>query len=231
MQMLANDIVNIGWTLADPTSSTRTHYPVDIGITKTPISSPLSNYVSMDLAAETFTFNINHYGSQVYTLNGLLFDDYYVSVDATVSTLPAPDFIGLWGIGERVRNFFYENGVYTTSARDAGSPYDTGRSPGSNMYGVHPLYLGKHKQGSYFGVFLLNANAADWWIQNDPASGNIDVNVITIGGVVDLFFIVDTKPENIAIKYHMLVGLPVLVPFWSLGWHQCRWGYTHLTDL
>jgi hypothetical protein len=56
----------------------------------------------------------------------MVFDAYMVSLNATVNTIGSTQFKGIWGIGERVRNFFYEDGVYTTNARDAGSPYDNG---------------------------------------------------------------------------------------------------------
>lgn len=31
--------------------------------------------------------------------------------------------------------------------------------------------------------------------------------------------------------YHDIVGKPVMVPEWSFGWHQCRWGYDNLAKL
>ncbi len=37
--------------------------------------------------------------------------------------------------------------------------------------------------------------------------------------------------EGLVKKYQQVTGRPVLTPKWLLGWHQCRWGYTHLSDL
>ena len=36
---------------------------------------------------------------------------------------------------------------------------------------------------------------------------------------------VGSGPEDVVKQYHSIVGTPVLIPQWGLGWHQCRWGY------
>jgi hypothetical protein len=100
----------------------------------------------------------------------MVFDDYFMILNATVN-VPADNttsaFTGLWGIGERVSSFFYVTGIYSTLDRDNGSPFDDGTLPGNSMYGVHPVYFGRGNDGTFFGVFNLNANAADWYIQNN----------------------------------------------------------------
>jgi len=32
-------------------------------------------------------------------------------------------------------------------------------------------------------------------------------------------------------NYFKIIGNPVLVPQWAYGWNQCRWGYTHVSDV
>lgn len=51
------------------------------------------------------------------------------------------------------------------------------------------------------------------------------------GGIGDLFFMPAANPNAVTNLYHTIVGKPVLVPQWSLGWNQCRWGYTNITTL
>ena len=43
--------------------------------------------------------------------------------------------------------------------------------------------------------------------------------MVAAGGVADLYFIVDTSPNKVSAGYLDLVGLPVLIPQWALGWH------------
>jgi hypothetical protein len=79
--------------------------------------------------------------------------------NSTVKTAPLSDgsTTGVWGLGERVSSFFYADGVYTSLARDAGSPFDDGTTPGNSMYGHHPIYFGRAAPSVHFGVFNLNA--------------------------------------------------------------------------
>jgi alpha-glucosidase (family GH31 glycosyl hydrolase) len=40
-----------------------------------------------------------------------------------------------------------------------------------------------------------------------------------------------STPEKITEKYYTLVGNPVLIPQWALGWSQCRYGYRDLAAI
>ena len=46
-----------------------------------------------------------------------------------------------------------------------------------------------------------------------------------VGGVLDFFVFLGPTPANVIAQYTELVGYPRLPPLWSLGFHQCRWGY------
>jgi alpha-glucosidase (family GH31 glycosyl hydrolase) len=132
-----------------------------------------------------------------------------------------------YGIGERVTpTFRLTPGIYTTFAKDATSPVDYGRFPGNNMYGTHPFYLAiNNNTMNATGGFLLNSNAMDTIV---------DTNYIafrTIGGALDFFGFAGPDIESVIKQYHSVIGPPVLSPYWSLGWHQCRWGYRNTTEL
>jgi len=43
--------------------------------------------------------------------------------------------------------------------------------------------------------------------------------------VLDFFVFLGPTPGNVIAQYTELVGYPRLPPLWSLGFHQCRWGY------
>ena len=130
---------------------------------------------------------------------------------------------GIWGLGERISSFFYETGVYTSLARDNGSPFDNGKPPGNGMYGHHPVYFGRSDENTTFGVFNLNPNAADFYIKNNV--GSVEVTQVTIGGIFDLYVMYASTPDLVVKQYHKVIGNPLLIPQWGLGWHQCRWGY------
>ena len=41
----------------------------------------------------------------------------------------------------------------------------------------------------------------------------------------------DANPIEVIKKYHSIIGTPVMIPEWALGWHQSRWGYDTLEKL
>jgi hypothetical protein len=118
-------------------------------------------------------------------------------LNSTVKIAPLSDMstTGVWGLGERVSSFFYKDGVYTSLARDAGSPFDDGKTPGKSMYGHHPIYFGRAAEGTHFGVFNLNGNAADFYIKNGPNS--TEVTQVTIGGIFDVYIMLAATPDAV----------------------------------
>lgn len=131
----------------------------------------------------------------------------------------------LYGLGERVSNFRLKPGVYTLFAKDASGPFDDGKFPGDSLYSSQPFYLALKKSGYASGGFLLNSNAMDAYV--DVTS----LKYRTIGGVIDFFLFTGPEPEDVVRQYQALIGKPVLVPYWSFGWHHCRWGYKDLDAL
>jgi alpha-glucosidase (family GH31 glycosyl hydrolase) len=55
--------------------------------------------------------------------------------------------------------------------------------------------------------------------------------MIAAGGMADIYYIVDTTPTQVLSSYLNIVGKPVMIPQWALGWHQCRWGYNTTEQL
>ena len=94
---------------------------------------------------------------------------------------------------------------------------------GDNLYGSHPVYLEHRKTGSH-GVFLLNSNGMDVFIDKTDA-GEQYLEYNTLGGVFDFYFLAGPSPSAVTQQYAEIVGLPAMIPYWGLGLHQCRWGY------
>ena len=115
--------------------------------------------------------------------------------------------------------------------RDIPLTDDDGKPPGKNEYGTHPFFMYKNTPQSWIGVYTNLAAAQDWYIKNDKTTGKVNVTMIGAGGLGDIYFIVDNTPGGVAASYLDLVGRPVLIPQWALGWHQCRWGYNSTNAL
>jgi len=81
------------------------------------------------------------------------------------------------------------------------------------------------------GVFYNLANAQDWVVKNDKSTGDVTVKTYATGGIGDLMFMSAIGPNEVTKAYQQIVGNPVMVPQWALGWNQCRWGYKNLDTL
>ena len=84
----------------------------------------------------------------------------------------------------------------------------------------------EHRTTGTHGVFLLNSNGMDIKITNSGPGGTaLEYNVI--GGILDFYFLAGSEedPSEVARQYAEVAGLPAEVPYWSFGFHQCRFGY------
>jgi alpha-glucosidase len=128
-----------------------------------------------------------------------------------------PADANIYGLGEHTNSFHLPtaNTTLTLWSRDA-----FGTPNGTNLYGNHPVYF-EHRTTGTHGVFLLNSNGMDIKLAN----GTLEYNVI--GGVLDFYFLAGSTsdPTAVARQYAEIVGAPAEVPYWSFGFHQCRFGY------
>lgn len=118
-----------------------------------------------------------------------------------------------------------------------------------NIYGSHPFYLdtryykqdpktGKEEYVSEtsntsetyksytHGVFMRNAHPLEVLLRDNSLTWR------GLGGTIDLYFYAGPSTKDVIRSYQTsTVGLPALQQYWSLGFHQCRWGYTGWKDL
>ncbi|RLN59864.1 hypothetical protein BBJ28_00019744 [Nothophytophthora sp. Chile5] len=132
-----------------------------------------------------------------------------------IATAVASD-INVYGVGETTHSNMRLNAgdKHTLWARDQGS-----NTPNVNLYGSHPFFMGVNGKGKAHGVFLLNSNGMDITLEEDMLVYQ------TLGGILDFHILAGPSPAEVVSQYTALIGKPKLMPYWSYGFHQCRWGY------
>lgn len=127
----------------------------------------------------------------------------------------------LYGLGEHSDVFRLPTENYKRTLWNAESPFVP---RGSNLYGSHPVYFDHRGNSGTHGVFLLSSAGMDVNIYT-TSSGDRYLEYNTIGGVFDFYFLAGPTPVEVSRQYAEMVGLPAMIPFWTLGFHQCKYGY------
>jgi lysosomal alpha-glucosidase len=53
----------------------------------------------------------------------------------------------------------------------------------------------------------------------------------TIGGIIDLYIFTGPTVQNVIEQYWEIIGKPTMPPYWSLGFHLCRYGYNTIDNM
>ncbi|KDO25346.1 hypothetical protein SPRG_09171 [Saprolegnia parasitica CBS 223.65] len=156
--------------------------------------------------------------------NGLVFENQFIELSTST-----PSRANFFGMGEHVGSLLAptDGDHYTIFARDqVANMYHAHTKVGSdNVYGVHPFYIRREASGKTHGVFLVNSNAMEVVAQNQSLTFR------TVGGVLDFFVFLGPAPSHVVQQYTKLVGRPALPPYWSLGYHLCRWHNHEMSDV
>lgn len=151
----------------------------------------------------------------------LVFEDQYLEL----TTNKGAD-ANIYGLGDTIHALrLGDNFTRTLFAADIGDRED------ANLYGSHPFYL-EHRYGggadrtsySAHGVFFLTSNNMDVLIRPDYLQYRVT------GGVIDLYIYTGPSPMAVTQQYVKSIGLPAMQSYWTLGFHQCRWGYTSTAE-
>ncbi|XP_064234957.1 sucrase-isomaltase, intestinal isoform X2 [Aotus nancymaae] len=150
------------------------------------------------------------------SIGPLVYSDQYLQI----STRLASEYI--YGIGEQVHKRFRHDLYWKTwpiFTRDQ-LPGDNN----NNLYGHQTFFMCiEDTSGESFGVFLMNSNAMEIFIQPTPI-----VTYRVTGGILDFYIFLGDTPEQVVQQYQQLVGLPAMPAYWSLGFQLSRWNYKSL---
>lgn len=180
--------------------------------------SPKNSKLKFNFNASPFAFSVSRTdtGEVLFdtTGNKLVFESQYVYLKTNLPERPH-----LYGLGEHSDSFMLNTTNYTRTiyTRDA-----YGTPQGENLYGAHPIYF-DHRGNATHGVFLLNSNGMDIYIDNAGGKQYLEYNII--GGVLDFYFVAGPGPKEVAQQYAEIVHTPQMSPYWGLGFHQCKYGY------
>ncbi|OBZ75819.1 putative alpha/beta-glucosidase agdC [Grifola frondosa] len=187
--------------------------------------SPKTAAIRFNFTASPFTFSIYRASTSEVLFSTashpLIFEPQYLRLKTNL-----PTDANIYGLGEHTETFRLPTHNFTRTlwSRDA-----YGVPNGTNLYGNHPVYF-EHRTTGTHGVFLVNSNGMDIKI-NDTSGTTLEYNVI--GGILDFYFLAgsETDPTELVRQYAEIVGTPAEVPYWSFGFHQCRFGYQNFVDV
>ncbi len=149
----------------------------------------------------------------------LVFEQQYLEISTNV-----PLDANLYGLGDTIHPLRLGNNITRTLyAADIGDAVD------ANLYGSHPFYLETRYRpdtaSSTHGVLLLSSNGMDITV----SQGQVRYRVT--GGLLDFYIFTGGTPKETVQQYVSAIGRPAMQSYWTLGFHQCRWGYANTTQL
>lgn len=157
-------------------------------------------------------------GRSLFKLDGssFIYKDQFLQVSTAIDSTAKT-----FGLGESTRlNHALESGTtYTLWAMDlAAAAFN------ANLYSSFPYYL-QMVDGAAHGAMLLNSNGMDVVLEESALTFK------TIGGIIDLYVFAGPSPAEVVQQYTSIVGKPAMVPYWSLGFHNCKYGYTSVAQV
>lgn len=178
-----------------------------------------SSKILFSLVEDPFSFVVTRAasGEVLFNTTGqqLIFESQYVRLRTSLPPNP-----NLYGLGEHSDDFRFDTNAYQRVFWNSESPFIPRNA---NLYGSHPNYVDYRGATGTHGVFLLNSDGMNVNINTTDAGTFLEYN--TIGGVLDFYFFAGPDPADVSRQYAEVVGAPAMVPYWSFGFHQCKYGW------
>ncbi|KAJ2234710.1 hypothetical protein H4R99_001905 [Coemansia sp. RSA 1722] len=164
-----------------------------------------------------FGFEVHRGNDIIFDTTGhpLIFEDQYIEITSSL-----PQKANIYGIGETPDYFRRDssNSTKTLWNRDAADPFR------ENVYGSHSVYM-ELRQGMFHGAYLHNSHGMDIVLANEAIQYRV------LGGTADFYFFAGPSALAVIDQYTELVGRPNRIPYWSLGFHNCRYGYKSVYEV
>lgn len=167
-----------------------------------------------------------------------------VDGDSWITQFVIEDDAKFFGMGEKNFNRYELSGIrtkfYNTDVWGDFHYCQYVDHPADPSYAAIPYLVIKQKDcfigilvNSAFPVFMETpGDAARTFVsQLDKVAQKPSLIIGAEGGECDLVFIVADTLKELTRKYQKLIGTTPVPPLWSLGYHQCRWGYKGEEDL
>nr|XP_032653105.1 lysosomal alpha-glucosidase isoform X3 [Chelonoidis abingdonii] len=199
------------FTLRDPANK-RYEVPLETPKARGQITSKL---YSVQFSADPFGLMVFRESSGQVLLNTTVAPLFFADQFLQISTSLPSHFIS--GLGEHLTSLALNVNWTKVTLWNR----DIAPTPYVNLYGSHPFYLVVEDGGLAHGVFLLNSNAMDVMLQPSPA-----LTWRTTGGILDFYVFLGPDPKSVVRQYLDVIGYPFMPPYWGLGFHLCRWGYS-----
>uniref|UniRef100_A0A8C2NL27 P-type domain-containing protein n=1 Tax=Capra hircus TaxID=9925 RepID=A0A8C2NL27_CAPHI len=186
----------------------------------TAASDPLYN---LEVIHDPFSIKISRKSNNKIlfdtSIGPLVYSDQYLQISARLPN----EYI--YGLGEHIHKRFRHDLYWKTwpiFTRDQ-LPGDNN----NNLYGHQTFFMCiEDTSGKSFGVFLMNSNAMEIFIQPTPI-----VTYRVIGGILDFYIFLGDTPEQVVQQYQELIGRPAMPAYWNLGFQLSRWNYKTLDTL
>jgi alpha-D-xyloside xylohydrolase len=198
--------------ITDPSTS-RWEVPQSVVPRPTVTQQPSTLNYDFTYTENPFSFQITRKsdGVVVYKFSDALkFKDQYLELTSQFDP-QAKTF----GIGEstRTNHALTAGSTYTLWARDEPAAVFN-----VNLYGSLPYYV-QMLNGKASGAMLMNSNGMDVKLDTDSVKFSV------IGGIIDLYVFIGPTIEQVTQQYTSIVGKPTMMPYWSFGFHNCKYGY------
>ncbi|WOK93461.1 hypothetical protein Cni_G02159 [Canna indica] len=202
-------------------------HPPPPGAKSSTVPFASSEYAGNDLvfsfSSDPFTFTVKRRSNEQTLFDSsygaLVFKDQYLEISTHL-----PKSAALYGLGENT-----QPGGIRLRPHDPYTIYTTDISAinlNTDLYGSHPMYMDLRNEGgevNAHAVLLLNSNGMDVLYKGSSLTYKV------IGGMLDFYFFAGPTPLAVVDQYTSLIGRPAPMPYWALGFHQCRWGYQNLS--
>ncbi|KAI8935342.1 hypothetical protein NX059_007927 [Plenodomus lindquistii] len=176
--------------------------------------------LKFDIVESPFSFKVTRKENSEVLFDSsaasLVFEKQYVRLRTSLPSNP-----NIYGLGEHSDSFRFQTQNYQRVLLNSESPNIPRLA---NLYGTHPVYFDHRGDKGTHGVFLLNSSPMNIDIKQTNGSAQyLEYN--TIGGVIDLYFLAGKQPAEVSKQYADVVGYSAMYPYWTFGFHQCKYGY------